>query len=172
MNKFISLTIISTGAALLFFCVGSSDLMAQGRKQSGPGANKRMHQPPTVDQVFAKDDKDGDSMISKDEFGGPPEHFSHLDTDGDGYLTREEVANAQKNPPRSHGSPPPTAENFKEHFTRTDTDGDGVISTEEFTGPAEHFTLIDADQDGMLTREELAGARDQTRKAPTNKGTP
>lgn len=161
MNKFISSTIFSAVVASLLLLAGSGDLFAQSAGQRAHGPGDRMHRPPSVDQVFAKDDKDGDGLISKDEFGGPVEHFPHLDADGDGYLTREEVAGGTGGQGRNQGSPPPPGKTLEEHFAQSDTDGDGVLSAEEFTGPPDHFSLIDVNEDGVLTKEELAGARDR-----------
>lgn len=167
MNRVISTTIISAAVAVLLLWTGSNDLYAQGRKQAGSGPNPEMHRPPSVDQVFAKDDKNGDGQISKDEFGGPAEHFSLFDADGDGFLTREEVTVSLNNPPRPRGqgrhpgAPPQHPEHPEEQFTQSDTDGDGVLSAEEFTGPPDHFSLIDTNEDGVLTKEELADARNR-----------
>ncbi len=167
MNRLINPVLISMIVALLLFLAGSGDLYAQGHGQRAQQPGPGMHRPPSVDQIFAKDDTDGDNLISRDEFGGPAEHFSHFDTDDDGYLSREEVTASLKHPPRNGGqgrnpgSPPPPVESFEEYFARSDIDGDGVLNAEEFTGPPDHFALIDTDQDGVLTEEELADARDR-----------
>lgn len=163
--------IIGTAMASLLLVGGSAYLLAQSGGQRGQGPGQGMKKPPSVDQIFAREDKDGDGQISQDEFGGPAEHFSLFDTDGDGYLTREEVTASLKNPPRRNdvggqgrGNGPQSRQNKapEQDFTQMDTDGNGVISAEEFSGPADHFALIDADQDGALTEEELDDARDKT----------
>lgn len=179
MNKFTNSVKIGIVAAVLLLGAGSVYLLAQGRGQSsGPGGE--MRQPPSADQIFAREDKDKDGLISKDEFGGPAEHFSHFDTDGNGYLTREEVIASLKNPPQRNGgggqgrgNRPRSQQNGppEQDFSQMDTDGDGVISAEEFTGPADHFSLIDADQDGALTEEELDDARESL-PSPGNRNPP
>lgn len=43
-------------------------------------------------------DTDNDGKVSKAEFDGPPEHFSELDQNSDGYLSSDEAPNGP--PPR------------------------------------------------------------------------
>ena len=45
-----------------------------------------------------REDRNGDGKVSRDEFGGPPEHFDMFDRNRDGFLTEEE---APKGPPPS-----------------------------------------------------------------------
>jgi Ca2+-binding EF-hand superfamily protein len=40
---------------------------------------------------FENDDTDQDGMVSSSEFTGPEDLFQHLDADGDGYITQEEI---------------------------------------------------------------------------------
>jgi len=41
--------------------------------------------------VLQKNDRDGDGRISRDEWQGPPPGFARIDTDGDGFLSVEEL---------------------------------------------------------------------------------
>jgi hypothetical protein len=40
---------------------------------------------------IAREDKNGDGKVSADEFGGPAQHFSHLDSNKDGYISADEA---------------------------------------------------------------------------------
>ena len=71
-----------------------------------PGGARRG---PTWDAVLARDDKDKDGKVSREEFSGPKELFDRLDANHDGFLTREEHeafiakmqgARAQTSPPQ------------------------------------------------------------------------
>lgn len=44
-----------------------------------------------VEQLFLNRDADQDGRISRDEFEGNPTEFDVMDTDKDGYLSKEEV---------------------------------------------------------------------------------
>ena len=37
------------------------------------------------------EDRNGDGKVTKDEFRGPTEHFSHLDQNSDGVITEDEA---------------------------------------------------------------------------------
>lgn len=44
-----------------------------------------------ADMVIKKLDKDGDGLISKDEWPGPPQMFDKMDSNGDGFIAKEEI---------------------------------------------------------------------------------
>ncbi|MGD8847450.1 MAG: EF-hand domain-containing protein [Desulfobacteraceae bacterium] len=94
-------------------------------------------------------DQSGDGLVSSDEFPGPDDLFSKLDSDGDGYISATE---AEKEPP--HGGP-----GSGDMLADFDADADGQLSEEEFPGPAEHFTDLDTDGDGYLSEQELQSGR-------------
>jgi len=166
MNRLTTPAQIGVIALLILFGAGGYYLLAQGHDSRGGGQGGGMRQPPGVDEIFAREDKNEDGLISQDEFGGPAEHFSGFDTDGDGYLTREEVTASLQNPPDRNGGgqgrgngPRPGQDGPPElDFTTLDANGDGMVSTEEFTGPTELFALIDTDEDGVITEAELDDA--------------
>ena len=45
---------------------------------------------PTWEAVTARQDRNKDGKVAKDEFGGPAALFERLDTSRDGFLTRDE----------------------------------------------------------------------------------
>lgn len=49
---------------------------------------------------FDSDDTDKDGMVSQEEFSGPADMFAHMDTNGDGYITRDEVRGGPSGPGR------------------------------------------------------------------------
>jgi len=49
-----------------------------------------------------REDRNGDGRVSREEFGGPPEHFDMFDRNKDGSITEDE---APKGPPPGHGPP-------------------------------------------------------------------
>ncbi|WP_051309830.1 EF-hand domain-containing protein [Desulfogranum japonicum] len=60
-------------------------------RQGGPGKGGAPH-----GKGFEGDDVNKDGKVSKKEFSGPSDLFSKLDTNNDGYITKEE-AEAQRN---------------------------------------------------------------------------
>ncbi len=86
-------------------------------------------------------DQDGDASVSQDEFTGPDEHFSRMDSDGDGFIDAGEAPNG---PPEGKGG----------GFEQDDQDDDGRVSRDEFSGPSDHFDKMDQDQDGYVDRDE------------------
>lgn len=53
--------------------------------------------PPTVDQLFEQMDANKDDVLSEKEVKGPlANNFEEIDTDDDGFLSKEELNNAPK----------------------------------------------------------------------------
>ncbi|XP_057507152.1 probable calcium-binding protein CML35 [Actinidia eriantha] len=90
--------------------------------------------------------------------------FNMIDRDGDGKITRKELAEVLSRV----GPVPPSEEEILVMLGEVDRDGDGCISLEEFgaIGSAfappscdlelrEVFDIFDADHDGQITAEEL-----------------
>lgn len=97
-------------------------------------------------------DKDGDGKISREEAAAAPrlaENFDKIDTNHDGFLTRDELQAAHQAMARAH-------------WAKIDTDGDGKISRAEAQANApklyEHFDAVDTDKDGFITPDEMKAA--------------
>jgi Ca2+-binding EF-hand superfamily protein len=97
-------------------------------------------------------DKDGDGRISRDEAAAAPrlaQHFDAIDTNHDGFLTKDELEAAHQ-------------AMQKAHWAKIDTNGDGRISREEAQANAprlaQHFDQVDANHDGFVSPEELKAA--------------
>lgn len=99
-------------------------------------------------------DKDGDGLLSADEFPGDEDHFNQLDKDGDGYISELETP---------QGPPPPGGSGHgigkKGGFETDDVDQDERVSKEEFSGPEDLFDKLDADGDGYISKEEAVPPR-------------
>lgn len=98
---------------------------------------------------FAAADKNGDGKLSKDEWPGAPEVFARIDTDKDGFVSRDE---ARRFFVEQGGAGPGGA--MLDRLKAMDKNGDGKISKDEFTGAEPLFKRIDADGDGVITKEE------------------
>lgn len=108
----------------------------QNREQRGRGGLARLEAM----------DKDGDGRISSSEWQGAKEMFARLDSNNDGYLSREEVRqNRQQNA---------TGQREVRNPRAMDANNDGKISRDEWNGPAEAFDRLDANHDGSITPEE------------------
>lgn len=90
----------------------SVEKQAKGGNGGGPGGpagQPGQAQPPSspeeyVKQMFKRLDKNGDSVISQDEFPGAPDRFKALDKNGDGALTEDEMLEGIKNERRNKNS--------------------------------------------------------------------
>ena len=59
-----------------------------------------------VDQIFAKDDLDGDGQLTMDEWSGPEHNFERLDANEDGLLSKQEIIADQTEGLRERGEIP------------------------------------------------------------------
>jgi Ca2+-binding EF-hand superfamily protein len=119
-------------------------------------------------------DANGDGKLSRSEL---PERFQGLftrgDTNGDGFLTPDEIrkmAAAQAPPPESvrpggrgpegrPGEGPRGNMNFIRMdpiLAAIDSNGDGILSADEIRDSAISLRKLDKDSDGTVTREEAA----------------
>lgn len=91
------LTIASAG--LLW----STAVMAQPQPgEEGEGGDRPRRFDP--EQMFTRNDANGDGAITADEFRGPEEMFKAVDADGDGKVTKEEMS-AMRPPQMGEGGP-------------------------------------------------------------------
>lgn len=96
-------------------------------------------------------DGNGDGVIEKAEWKGPPERFDALDADRDGKITEAEAKQALG----AMGEGRWMDKNADAAFRRFDADEDGKITAGEWKGRPETFRMLDANQDGAITRDEL-----------------
>ncbi len=68
--------------------------------ERGTGEQPGGRGPTFVDRL----DRDGDGLVSREEFDGPPEHFERFDRNGDGFIDTTE---APRGPPPGRRPPPP-----------------------------------------------------------------
>ena len=106
-------------------------------------------------------DTNGDGKVSRDEAAAlhdktQGEWFAKVDSNGDGYLTQEEVRQARETRHQQRGD---HKERLEERFKEADSNGDGQLSLDEAQAKmprlAERFTTLDADKNGMLSKDEL-----------------
>ncbi|MBO0720582.1 MAG: EF-hand domain-containing protein, partial [Blastocatellia bacterium] len=77
----------------------------RGRSQHGRGG------------AMMRMDTNNDGKISREEWKGKPEEFDKIDKNGDGFITKEELAESRRN-----------------RFEEMDTNNDGKISRDEWKG--------------------------------------
>lgn len=102
------------------------------------------------DRMMTRFDADNDGKLSMGEFPGPDGHFAQLDTDADGYLSKQEMHQMHR----------------RKDLRRYDADGDGRVSKEEFSGPDEVFARLDENGDGYIQLGE--GRQGSPRKQPVD----
>ena len=125
---------------------------------------------PSFEQLLKNMDSDKDGKLSKSEVKGPlNDHFAKVDTDEDGFITKEEFENAPR-PKQKKGkmgkrnSEASTARgnnredrpSFDQVANGLDTNKDGKISKAEAKGRlSNHFAKVDADNDGFISKAEF-----------------
>jgi len=118
----------------------------------GPGGQRDPAQMMRLLPVMRALDTDEDSALSSEEIDGAAAALLTLDADGDGNLTRDEIA-----PPREAGFPRmPGMMRLVPLMRALDLDGDEELFEDEVTDAASHLRTLDLDGDGLLSAEELA----------------
>jgi len=163
----IAAVLVLSFAAAAFSQVGPGPA-AQGAQKATPAGEPRS---------MARSDKNGDGLISKDEWPGRPEIFQRLDANGDGYLDSVEIAAAREKARErvgerregegKEGQRPPMSEDERMHrvlrtvsmfaaalFRILDEDNDGKITKKELDDFTKKIEAADADHDGNVTRDE------------------
>jgi Ca2+-binding EF-hand superfamily protein len=128
---------------------GTAGCPAYGAGGSGPGRG-------AGPGGIARWDADGDGKLSRQEVANAPrlaQEFDAIDANKDGFLTIEELQAArQAYGPGGRGG----------GWAKWDADGDGKISRQEAANAprlSQYFDTIDANKDGFLTADELQAAR-------------
>lgn len=97
---------------------------------------------------FAAMDRNGDGVITRDEWRGNDRSFRSHDWNGDGVLSGKEVQAGARQPDRPNAPP-------RELFSDLDTNGDGVIARGEWHAGSRSFDAVDENHDGVITRNEI-----------------
>lgn len=106
------------------------------------------------EERFAAKDANKDGRLSKAEAQMPDKWFSKLDTNNDGFVTKEEwnAAKARKGEKRGQFA--------DKMFQKMDANGDGKVTRAEARAAGDAmFRRVDADGNGVITKEEMQAAR-------------
>ena len=124
----------------------TQDELQAARQQFGPGGRG---------EGWKKLDTDGDGRLSRQEVANAPrlaQNFDAIDSNKDGFLSQEELRAARRaQGPRGQG----------QGWLRWDANGDGKLSRDEVANAprlSQAFDQIDTNKDGFLTADELQAA--------------
>ncbi len=146
--------LLFTGLALGIASLASAQPEGRGPggHRPGPHGPGGRHGPPPV---IAALDTNRDGVISADEIANASASLLTLDKNGDGTLTIAELR-----PPRPADAPPPPEDADKHHpalpaMLALDANHDGALSAAEIANAAASLKSLDANHDGQLTPDEL-----------------
>ena len=137
------------------FSVGAVTLAALALPLSALADHEDGRHGKRMSKIMSHLDKDESGTISLSEFQMPEGSDApdmRMDLNGDGTLSRDEVAEAIN----QH------SEQALARFDEADLDGNGVVTSDERRRAA--FNRIDSDADGQLTKSEMRKARKEMGK--------
>ena len=113
------------------------------------------HARPDWDRRFHGLDRDGNGVVSRNEWDGDDRAFAVHDWNRDGRLSGDELRAGATPPPATRGREDP------DHvlFARMDANSDGRVTRNEWTGTARTFDRLDANDDGSLSPYEYGVGR-------------
>lgn len=142
----------ATAVALTLMMAGAHTAFAQGQEQ-GRGRS---------DTRIAGMDRNGDGVITREEWRGSTRAFQNRDWNNDGVLSGDEVRPGAQ---RRSGANPPDADaqdrgsemtDWTERgFNSLDRDRDNRITLEEWRFNVDGFRRADHNRDGVLSRAEF-----------------
>jgi Ca2+-binding EF-hand superfamily protein len=138
-----------TAVAALALAVAAVPAMAlntKGAKATSKNGNQR-------GQQMARYDRNGDGLISRDEFPGDAAKFDRLDTNRDGVLSQADRANRGDWDGKTKGN----SNKQQMRHRGMDQNGDGVITRDEWRGNDQSFRQHDRNGDGVIAGSEMRG---------------
>ena len=104
---------------------------------------------------FAGLDRNGDGVVTREEWRGNDNSFRQMDRNNDGVIAGDEIRRGR--------------DKRADRARRIDTNGDGVISRGEWPGDDASFRTRDRNNDGVLSGDELRSGRSGRRGESGNR---
>lgn len=134
---------------------GATLVFAQADDGPPPGGGRHHHHPPLP--LMKALDTNGDGTIDANEIANAPAALKTLDKNGDGKLTPDEYLPVR--PDGSVATPPPGPDGKTPPppplVAALDLNGDGVIDADEIAAASTSLKTLDKNGDGKLTPDEL-----------------
>ena len=134
----------------------SADEYSAARKRGARAGMER-----ALKGMLRRFDEDRDGKVSRDEFSGSDERFERMDRNGDGFLSKDDLATDEapkSDRPVTPEVDTPQAPKAGSLLERLDKNGDGKLDRSEWDGEAAAWKRLDKDGDGWVTAAELAAA--------------
>jgi Ca2+-binding EF-hand superfamily protein len=121
------------------------------------------------ERPFERMDRDGDGMISLEEFRSPrdmlAQRLERADENGDGQVSQSEIERARASmEARAEARMKQRQEKRDQFFSDSDQDRNGALSEEEIRQGM--FARLDTNGDGLLSKREMAQLRQLARRGP------
>jgi Ca2+-binding EF-hand superfamily protein len=116
---------------------------------------------------FPANDRNGDGIVTRDEWSGNARTFRTHDVNNDGMLSGNELPRGwRRSDEFSRGTEPQR----RAEFTRWDRNRDDIIQRHEWRGDVATFRELDTDRNGRLTWHEYSGTMPEATRARATEG--